>query len=198
LLVRDERFLWGLDGVTQGSVALTVGDLNIRDAVARSNDQAEGGAKTHGSFSRLSLNLSRLSLINKDWSMTGSLKMQRALGRNLDGSERMGIAGPGGVMAYPSGELSGSDAELVRIEITRNLPALGQWQHQASVLVNWGQARETDLAAKRDLSDVAVGYVAKNSNGFLIKAYLAHRLTEAAQSEKASRNRLVLQGGWVF
>ena len=196
--LRDERFLFGIDGVTQGSVALTAGQLNIRDAAARAADQAPGGANTHGYFSRLSLNLSRVSLINSDWSVATSFRMQRALGRNLDGSERMGIAGPGGVMAYPSGELSGGDAELLRIELSRNLAPVGAWQHQASVMVNWGQARETDLNPRRDLSDLALGYVGKHSNGMLVKAYLAHRLSAAAQSESASRNRLVIQAGWVF
>ncbi|MDV7390543.1 hypothetical protein RZS08_04280, partial [Arthrospira platensis SPKY1] len=80
----------------------------------------------------------------------------------------------------------------------RSLAPVGAWQHQASVLVNWGQARETDLNPRRDLSDVALGYVGKHSNGMLVKAYLAHRLSAAAQSESASRNRLVLQAGWVF
>jgi hemolysin activation/secretion protein len=198
LSLRDERFVWGLDGVTQGMVALSTGQLDIRDAAARAADQAVGGANTHGGFSRLSLNLSRVSVINSDWSVAGSFKMQRALSRNLDGSERMGIAGSGGVMAYPSGELSGSDAELLRVELSRNLVPVGAWQHQASVLVNWGQARETDLSPRRDLSDVALGYVGKHGNGLLLKAYVAHRLSDAAQSERASRNRLVLQAGWVF
>jgi hemolysin activation/secretion protein len=198
LTLRDEGPLFGVDGVTQGGVALTAGQLDIRDATALGNDQAAGGANTQGGFSRLSLDLSRVSVLNKDWSLATSFKLQRALGRNLDGSERMGIAGPGGVMAYPSGELSGGDAEFLRIELSRNLAPVGPWQHQASVLVNWGQARETDLNTRRDLSDVALGYVGKHSGGLLVKAYLARRLSDAAQSESASRNRLVVQAGWIF
>lgn len=198
LLVRDEGLLWGLDGVTQGNLALTAGRLDIREATARAQDQAAGAANTHGGFSRLSASLGRVSLLPNQFSLAATLKLQRALGRNLDGSERMGIAGAGGVMAYPSGELSGSDAELLRLELSRPLPAAGGFKNQWSVLVNWGQARETDLQARRDLSDVAVGWVGKHTNGLLVKAYLAHRLSDAATSERASRNRLVLQGGWVF
>ncbi|MCD8515244.1 MAG: hypothetical protein LRY31_04220 [Burkholderiaceae bacterium] len=196
LSLRDERLLWGMDGVTQASLALTAGQLNIRDSVQRDLDAQR--SKTHGNFSRLSLNLSRVSLINDDWNVATSFRMQRALGRNLDGSEYMGVTGPGGVMAYSSGALSGVDAELIRIELSRNLAPVGAWQHQASVLVNWGQARPTKQDARRDLSDVALGYVGRSSNGMLVKAYVAHRLSGTVQGEDNKRNRLVLQAGWVF
>ena len=198
LSLRDERSLWGFNGLTQGSISLTTGQLDIRDAATRAADQAPGGADTHGGFHRVAAQLSRVTLLDTNWSLSTSLRLQRALGRNLDGSERMGIAGVGGVMAYPSGELSGSDAELVRLELSRQLPSAGAWQQQGSVLLNWGQARETDLSQRKDLSDIALGYVGKHRNGLLVKAYLAHRLSEEAQSEASPRNRWVIQAGWVF
>ena len=198
VLVRDERTLLGFDGVTQANAALTVGELDIEDATARGLDQAANGAKTQGDYSYLNVSVGRVSVLPNNFNLSATLKSQRALGRNLDGSERMGLAGSGGVMAYPSGELSGSDADLMRLELSRPLPAWGGLNSQWSVLVNWGQARETTLQNMRELSDIALGWVAKGSNGLLVKAYLAHRLGNPAVSETDTVDRFLIQAGWVF
>lgn len=143
--------------------------------------------------------LGRVSLLPHEFTLSTTLKLQQALGRNLDGSERMGIAGSAGVMAYPLRELSGSDAQLLRVEQSHPLPAVGGVQHQWSVLANWGQARETGLQISRTLSDVAVGYLAKHGDGWLMKAYLAHRLEDqAAASEPTPRDKSWIQVGSTF
>ena len=139
-----------------------------------------------------------MSVLPNDFNLSATLKSQRALGRNLDGSERMGLAGSGGVMAYPSGELSGSDADLVRLELSRSLPTWANVNSQWSVLVNWGPGRETTLQNMRELSDVALGWVGKGSNCALVKAYLAHRLDSPAVSETDTVDRFLIQAGWLF
>ena len=198
LNVRDQRTLAGFDGVTQANVSVTAGDLSISgDALA--TDQAAGGPQTHGSFAKFNANLSRVSLLPKQFSLTGALKVQQTLNKNLDGTERMGLAGVGGVMAYPSAELSGTNAQFVRMELARPLP---QWQglsSQWAVFTDWGRAQPTQQDAWRVLSDVGLGWTAKHSNGLLIKAYLAHRLDGLpAQSESTPRNKLWVQAGYIF
>lgn len=200
LNLRDERLLFGFDGVNQVNLSLTTGDLDIRENAARQLDAAVGGPDTHGKFSRINLNLSRLSLLPKDFSLTTSLRHQTALSnKNLDGSERMAFGGVGGVMAYPSGELSGSDGTLLRLELARPLPTWAGVQHQWSMFTDVASARAVKSDSYRTLRDIGLGWSASHAKGLLIKASWAYRIDDLpAQSEPTSRDRLLVQAGWMF
>ncbi|MCE2781821.1 ShlB/FhaC/HecB family hemolysin secretion/activation protein [Limnohabitans sp.] len=196
--LRDEGYFWGFDGLTQANVGLTAGQLRvIGDALT--TDQAVNGPRTHGRFDKFNASLSRVSLLPNLFSLTGILKIQRSLGQNLDGTERMGVAGVGGVMAYPSAELSGSNASLARLELARPLPVFEQVVSQWSIFANWGKAQELKSDGHRSLNDVGIGWTARHSSGVLVKTYLAHRLDAMpAQSETTPRNKLWIQAGYVF
>lgn len=200
LSLRDERLLFGFDGVTQASLTATAGYLDIREDVARQLDGAAGGPATQGKFGRINLNLSRISLLPRDFNLTTSLRHQTAIAnKNLDGSERMAFGGIGGVMAYPSGELSGVDGSLLRLELARPLPAWSGLQHQWSVFTDVASARTLKSDSYRTLRDLGLGWSASHTKGLLIKAYWAYRIDDLpAQSEPASRDRLLVQAGWVF
>lgn len=200
LNVRDERLLFGTDGITQFNVGLTAGHLDIREDAARQADGAVGGPDTQGTFGRLNLSLSRLSMLPMDFNVTATFRHQTALAnKNLDGSERMAFGGVGGVMAYPSGELSGTDGSLLRLELARPLPVWGGLQHQWSVFTDVANARTVKADSYRTLRDVGLGWSGSHAKGLLIKAYWAYRIDDLpAQSEPASRDRLLVQAGWVF
>ena len=198
LSLRDEARLWGLDGVTQATASLTAGNLDIRETTARNNDQAAAGPHTQGSYSKLNLSLSRVSVLPEQFSLTGSLRWQESFGKNLDGSERMGIAGVSGVMAYPSGELSGSNALVARLELSRPLPSLWGLKHQWSVLADWGEAKAVDTDKRRNLSDIGIGYFGKHDSGFMVKAYMTQRMSDPATSEPYARNKFLVQAGYLF
>ena len=171
------------------------------DGVSLSGDQSEGGPKTAGYFSRLNAGLSRFSVLSPDYTASASLRAQWALDRNLDSSERMGVAGPASVAAYPSGELSGSDAYFVRLELTRNLSATDNWSRQVQVFTNAGSAlplKNINDIGWRHLSDVGVGFTAKHADGFLLKSQLAYYTTGTPQSESSDRMRFLVQFGWLF
>lgn len=195
---RDEGHLWGLDGLSQGSVSLTTGQLNI-EGDALTTDQAAAGPQTHGRFAKFNASLSRVSLLPQQFSLTGALKVQQTLNKNLDGSERLGLAGVGGAMAYPSAELSGTNARFARLELAQPMPQWHGLNSQWSVFTDWGQAQPTQQNAWRSLRDVGLGWTAHDARGWLIKAYVAHRLDELpAQSESTPRNKFWLQAGYVF
>lgn len=196
--VRDEGYLWGFDGLTQASMEVTAGTLHIEgDALV--TDQALGGPRTNGRFDKFNASLSRVSLLPERFTLTGSFEVQHSLNKNLDGTERMGVAGVGGVMAYPSAELSGTNAYLARMELARPLPVVEGLGSQWSVFANWGKAQTLKSEVYRSLSDVGLGWTAKHTNGLLIKTYLAYR-TDAlpAQSETTSRTKFWIQAGYVF
>jgi hemolysin activation/secretion protein len=200
VMVRDEAKLFGFDGLTRFSLNVTAGELKINDATALATDAA--GANTSGSFSKANLILSRVSLLPNAFSLTTSLMAQQSLsGKNLDGSERMAVSGSGAVMAYPSGELIGSNATLVHLELARPLPAVGKLQSSWLLFTNWGQASAAKPLATektRDISDVGIGWSASYGNA-IIKAHLAHRLESTpATSESTPVDNFLLQVGWVF
>lgn len=197
--LRDERTLFGAEGLTQGTLQLSAGRLDITDRLTRDIDQAPGGADTHGSFVKLNANLSRMSLLPAGFTLTGSIRYQQALGgKNLDGSERMGISGPSGVRAYTSGESAGTDAALVGLALSRPLPAIGDLTHQWSLFANWGQARTLKSDPYRELSDVGVSWTAAHTNGLYLNLQLAHRTTAAAVTEADRQTRVLFQLGMLF
>ncbi|MBF0460025.1 MAG: ShlB/FhaC/HecB family hemolysin secretion/activation protein [Magnetococcales bacterium] len=200
ILLRDEAMLLGSFGKTQAGLNLTYGSLSIDDPAARALDAA--GAQTRGGYNKLVANLSRVSLLPADFTLTASLKVQHTLGnKNLDSSERMAVSGSSGVMAYPSGELIGSDATLARLELSRPLPALDALRSNWLVFTDWGNAKAakplpTDV--DRHISDVGIGLTA-NYSGAVLRTYLAHRLEDAVPvSEPFPRDKFLVQVGWVF
>ena len=198
LTLRDERLLWGLDGVTQANLSLTAGYLDIDNAAARQQDAAL--SRTQGKFGKINLSLARFSVLPRDFTLTASFKHQTSVAnKSVDGSERMSVAGAGGVMAYPSGELSGSDATLIRLELARPLPPAAGLVHQWSVFTDVASARTLKTDPYRTLRDVGLGWSASHPKGLLLKAYWAHRIDDRpAESEPVSRDRLLVQAGWMF
>lgn len=199
--IRDERTLLGLDGMTTASFQTTVGDLTIKDATFRESDAL--GARTNGFFSKAVLNLSRAMLLPEKFTLTTSFKMQHSLnGKNLDSSERMSVSGQNGVYAYPIGELIGSNARLVKLEIARPLPTIQKLQHNWLVFASHGYAEaENPVSASetgRDINDVGIGWKGSYES-LIVNAHLAYRLDEKSPiSEKEDRARFLIQAGWIF
>jgi len=104
-------------------------------------------------------------------------------------------------MAFPSGELIGSDADLVRLELSRPLPEFGALRSQWELFANWGDAKEPNPLPTdqyRHISDIGLGWSA-TYQGALIHAYLAHRVDSTkAVSEPYPDYKFLLQVGWVF
>jgi hemolysin activation/secretion protein len=198
--IKDEGEFLGRDGLTQASLMVSAVRLNINEATALANDAA--GANTQGSNSKFVASLSRMTLLPASFSLTTALKYQQSLShKNLDGSERMAVSGSNGVMAYPSGELIGTTATFVRLELGHPLPVWGKLQSSWSLFSDWGTAKAavplaTDVT--REISDVGLGWNA-SVGGAIIKANWAHRLeSKLPTSEPFPQNKFLIQAGWVF
>lgn len=201
LNVRDESQLLGAYGLTQANLGVSFGSLDIREANAAALDKA--GADTQGQYSKLTASLSRLSLLPLDFSLTASLRYQQSFNnKNLDSSERLGVSGSSGVMAYPSGELIGTNATFARLELSRPLPEFAGVKSNWLLFSDWGQASAARAVSstdhRRQISDVGLGWTA-TYRGAVLKAYVAHRLDDMPPvSEPTPRNKLLAQVGWVF
>ncbi|MBN3839081.1 ShlB/FhaC/HecB family hemolysin secretion/activation protein [Burkholderia sp. Ac-20349] len=118
----DEWFGGGRNGF---SVTLGAGRM-------RGNDPLEANrfAKTHGSFTRLNVNVLRLQALGSRVQFYTQFGAQLA-SRNLDSSEKFSLGGPYGVRAYALGAGSGDQGWQATAEL-RYLPA-ANWQAAAFV-----------------------------------------------------------------
>ena len=100
------------------SVLVTHGNINLDGSLNQATDQT--GAKTAGSFDKIRISGTWQQSITTKTSAFISYTGQLA-GKNLDSSEKMQLGGMNGVRAYPTGEGSGSDGQLVQLELRHNL-----------------------------------------------------------------------------
>jgi hemolysin activation/secretion protein len=96
---------------SQGRINLLDGDLKPTDAT---------GAQTEGAFGKVKTTLTWQQPVTTQTSTYVAYTAQFA-NRNLDSSEKMQLGGMNGVRAYPTGEGSGSDGQLLQLELRHNL-----------------------------------------------------------------------------
>ncbi len=199
---RREHTLLGLAGLSQTSASLTLGNLRFKDAAAQALDAL--GANTQGSYAKLNAAASRISLLSGKTRLSTSIKAQFALSnKGLDGAERMSVSGASGVAAYPTGELSGDHAVLMRADLAHSIVNSNTMQVSGSVFADYGWAKSISNNAasetSRKLSDLGLALSGQASNGMLFKVQVAHRVGGgAARSESVSRTRLLVQVGWAM
>lgn len=187
----------------QASVTLSSGKLNIKDAAAKTNDEA--GAKTDGRYEKMVVTLGNTTVFNPLLSLETSLSYQQALGnKNLDGSEDMSIGGNGAVRVYPDSEESAENGYILRAEGFYNLPTISDISHKASLFMDTAKVKQennVDNTKARQLSDVGIGYHA-NYKDFFGKAHLARIIggsnVESEVDNKEYQTKFLVQAGMVF
>jgi hemolysin activation/secretion protein len=100
------------------SVLVSHGDLNLAGSLNQQTDI--NGPKTAGSFNKVRVNGTWQQALTTQTSAFVSYTGQLT-DKNLDTSERMQLGGMNGVRAYPTGEGSGSDAQLIQLELRHKL-----------------------------------------------------------------------------
>jgi hemolysin activation/secretion protein len=182
------------------SLMLTHGNLDIKDAESQAIDEA--GAKTNGSYTKLSGSLENHTAFNPTYSLVTSFRFQKALGnKNLDGSEDFSLGGAYGVRAFPYGEESAENGYILGTELFYTLPPVQALQHKISLFVDTGYAKMQNPISdteSRQLSDIGLGYQASYKT-FHLKAQLAHVIGgENVTSESEYETKALLQLGWVY
>ncbi len=186
-------------GISNYSLTLVGGELEIDSPDELALDQSANGFQTNGSYAKLALTASRLQVLpNKDY-LYFSLSGQYA-SKNLDSSEKFSLGGPTGVRAYPAPE-SPSDHGLIggwEYRKPLSIEALpGDW-----VLAVFGDYAYAQLHAEprvgdpsrniRKLMGHGVGLTYGGANGLIVKGYVAVRGGAVAQSDD-SRARAYVQ-----
>jgi hemolysin activation/secretion protein len=128
----DERDSFLNGGVSTWSLGYTSGRVVYEDTTAQKSDAQT--ANTAGSFSKLTVNLSRLQDLTRGHSLYVNIAAQWA-NSNLDSSEKMIAGGPYSVRAYNMGAISGDSGYSETIELRHDVNKyfLGQWQAVAFV-----------------------------------------------------------------
>lgn len=136
------------------------------------------GANTAGVFSKIKLNATWQQYLSTQTSAFVSYTAQLA-NKNLDSSEKMQLGGMTGVRAYPTGEGSGSDAQLLTLELRHSL----ENGINMAAFYDWGQVwlqHKTDYPGAPALNmyelrgfGASVGYTMNNGVNF--KATWARR-----------------------
>lgn len=116
LQATDSQPWLGKPGQSSARATFNTGDLSFDDAAQALGDQ--NGLRKAGGFSYVALELSRQQVIAEGWTLNALLRAQAA-SKNLDSSYKLGLGGSAGVRAFPSGEASGDDGALVRLELDR-------------------------------------------------------------------------------
>lgn len=110
---RDE---FGGGGYWSSSGVLYLGHLKLLDEASRQVDGSIFGRDTAGSFTKLTVQVSRLQALMERLSLFVGLGGQLA-DRNLDASEKLALGGYRAVRAYPSGEVLVDEGAIANIEL---------------------------------------------------------------------------------
>ncbi len=114
------------------SLQLSHGGINLDGSLSQQTDATT--AKTEGIFNKIRLNGSWQQAITTSTSAFVSYAGQLT-DKNLDSSEKMQLGGMNGVRAYPTGEGSGSDAQLIQLELRHQLES----GISMATFYDWGQ-----------------------------------------------------------
>lgn len=205
---------WQGGGRWDWSIMPTWGNLSL----ARSPDAQRADAstfRTAGSFGKLEYSLSRLQSLKYGLSLYASLNGQAA-SKNLDSSQKFQPAGPNGVRAYPGGEASADQGQLVKAELRydRALPEqIGNLQLSVFYDVAWvglSKDRPNNVAIDTRSGDnhyriegAGVGLSLSQPGRYLLRAIWARKIgdnpganrsTGLDSDERDDRDRFWLQG----
>lgn len=167
----------GRGGVNTASVVMTGGDLNLSRSPTKAADALT--LRTEGQFLKLRYALSRQQVLTDTLTAYASFSGQMA-SKNLDSSEKFYLGGPSGVRAYPIGEGSGSEGQMLNMELRWRLP------HGVSLVgfYDWGHVavnRNNNFPGASPVNDYSlqgagVGVQWQPGRGVSLSATWAHRI----------------------
>lgn len=114
------------------SLQLSHGGINLDGSLSQQTDATT--VHTEGVFNKIRLNGSWQQALTTQTSAFVSFTGQLS-DKNLDSSEKMQLGGMNGVRAYPTGEGSGSDAQLIQLELRQQLES----GINMAAFYDWGQ-----------------------------------------------------------
>ena len=134
-------------------------------------------------------------LLSDDFSLHLSTRAQRSLdGKNLDGSQKIGLSGFDGVRAYSPSEMLGDNGYLLRSELRLNTWARNEFSTLPFLFLDNARSSGGNSAssvATRSISAMGLG-VACGEGSWRLNLEFAHRLeNDQALAEPTSDSRIL-------
>lgn len=173
----DSRDAWGGGGANSYALTWSGGRVDLQTPADRATDAITAG--TQGHYSKLAFSVSRLQALAPAWSLYGAMNGQWA-SRNLNSSEKLGMAGMYGVRAYPEGESHADEGYVLSLELRKQLSA--EWQVLGFLDTGHLTLNKKPWAGgdnHRRLSSAGLGVIWAVPGNFVVKAYYAHKLGNA-------------------
>tara|TARA_R110002110_G_scaffold301156_1_gene515071 strand:- start:28710 stop:30437 length:1728 start_codon:yes stop_codon:yes gene_type:complete len=176
------------DGWWSGSLALTVGDSEQKNATASATDAVT--RNSFGGYAKFGFKLSHLRALNENWTLSGSFNGQLA-NTNLDSSERLSLGGLNGVRGFPVSEGTGDEGYIARINLIR------EWGvGQVGTFIDYGRIHinHTDFISTSSLpnwyslSSVGVSLNWQYAQRFIFNATLAQPISGNPGSADSGNN----------
>ncbi len=195
----DYRDNLGQGGMSNYSMTVTAGNLDIQTPTMRASDAAT--ARTNGHYSKLGLSAARLQNVSNTVSVYAGINGQLA-SKNLDTSEKMELGGMNGVRAYPEGEAYADEGYLLTLEARMQLPNFAESTPGQMQLVGFVDAGRVTINRNpwafgdnhRTLSGAGIGLNWSEYNNFMAKVSYAFKLgNDQALSAPDKSGRLWVQ-----
>ena len=166
-------------GYTQIKPSVTFGDLDL-SKVASSLSSDNSGARTNGSFEKLTLDITRIQKVkgNLNLHLFGTSQFAS---KNLDSSEKLSLGGASGIRAYPVGEATGDEGYRYSIDAKYNINAPKHFDSLTAIaFYDYGMVTQftdlTNLSVSNNtysLEGYGIGFEATKGENISIKASLA-------------------------
>ena len=190
-------------GMTGFQCQLTSGNVSLQTAALVAADAA--GAATQGGFSKILATANHSQTLTETWRLTVNYSGQWARD-NLDSGEKFSLGGLSGVRAYPPGEASGDEAQLLQLEIRHQGFALGPGQFAPFGFYDAARSRlnhriYAGFAGRniRALAGHGLGVEWTMPGGVFIRAWFARKSgSEVATSDTDRPSRFWTQAGLTF
>ncbi len=178
---------------TRAFVRLTAGDIRFEDAASGSIDAA--GARTQGSYQKIDAMASHELVLNEDFSLHLSSRAQLSLdGKNLDGSQKIGLSGFDGVRAYSPSEMLGDNGYLLRTELRAHSWARNEFSVLPFLFLDNARASGGNSSSPvigRSISAMGLGMTC-GEGAWRLNLEFAHRLDNSTPvSEPTSDSRIL-------
>lgn len=123
-------------GGSNASVEALIGHADLSgNAAALASDRL--GPDSDGSFGRLGYQFGRYQRLGGNGALVLKLSGQMA-SKNLEAGEKISLGGPDRVRAYPSGEASGDEGQVLAVEGRYGLPSI---KSELSVFFDYGRVK---------------------------------------------------------
>ncbi len=181
----DHRDNFGGAGLSSYSFTWAAGNIDIQTPAMLSSDAVS--AQSNGNYNKFLFSTRRLQNVTESISLNAALNGQFA-SKNLDVSEKMELGGMYAVRAYPEGEAYADQGYVLNLEARKQLPEFserlsGQMQLIGFVDTGTVTVDKNSWAAgqnRRTLSGAGVGLNWTGTDNFVVKAYYAHKVSNAA------------------